>query len=59
MIFQTFFKRNLPKALLLGVSITMCVYVMTNIAYLAVLSPEEMMNSAAVGVVREICFFFY
>lgn len=43
--------RNLPRAIMIGIPLTTCCYVLVNVAYLAVLSPAEMMASEAVAVV--------
>ncbi|XP_022662925.1 Y+L amino acid transporter 2-like isoform X1 [Varroa jacobsoni] len=43
-------KRNLPLAIYIGVSIVTVVYVLTNIAYFTVISPEEMLKSPATAV---------
>ncbi|XP_033626493.1 cystine/glutamate transporter-like [Asterias rubens] len=42
--------RNLPLGVLLSVGIVMVVYVMTNIAYFTVVSPQELLASKAVAV---------
>lgn len=42
---------NLPRAIMIGIPLTTACYVMVNVAYLAVLSPAEMMASEAVAVV--------
>ena len=42
-------RRNLPIAILGGTAIVIAVYVLTNLAYFAVLSPAEMAQAAAVG----------
>lgn len=44
--------RNLPRAIFISMPIITIVYVMTNVAYLIVLTPEEILNSSAVAVVR-------
>lgn len=43
---------NLPRALLIGLGTVMVFYLSVNVAYLAVLSPEELIDSKAVAVVR-------
>ena len=43
--------RNLPRAILIGLPLTTACYVLVNVAYLAVLSPAEMIASEAVAVV--------
>lgn len=42
--------RNLPRAIWIGLPIVTFVYVTANVAYFAVLSPEEMLASPAVAV---------
>nr|CAH0107473.1 unnamed protein product [Daphnia galeata] len=42
--------KNLPRAILISMPIITVVYVMTNVAYLIVLTPEEILNSSAVAV---------
>uniref|UniRef100_H2YIK5 b(0,+)-type amino acid transporter 1 n=1 Tax=Ciona savignyi TaxID=51511 RepID=H2YIK5_CIOSA len=41
---------NLPRAIMIGIPLVMLVYVLTNVAYLAGLSLNEMMSSRAVAV---------
>ena len=43
---------NLPRAVLIAIPIVMVLYLCVNIAYLTVLSPEELIASQAVAVVR-------
>ena len=43
--------RNLPLAISIGIPGTTLVYVLTNMAYFTVLSPEELLQSNAVAVV--------
>ena len=43
--------RNLPLAIVIGIPLTMACYIMINVAYLAVLTPSEIINSPAVAVV--------
>lgn len=43
--------RNLPRAIGISMPIIAIVYALANVAYLVVLTPEEMLNSAAVAVV--------
>ncbi len=45
---------NLLRALMISIFGVTIVYLSVNIAYLAVLSPEEMISSEAVAVVRPI-----
>ena len=42
-------RRNLPIAILGGTAVVIAVYVLTNLAYFAVLSPAEMAGAQAVG----------
>ncbi|XP_006817415.2 Y+L amino acid transporter 2-like [Saccoglossus kowalevskii] len=42
--------RNLPLAIVLAVSIVTCIYLLTNVAYFAVLSPQELLRADAVAV---------
>ncbi len=44
--------RNLPRAIIIGLPLTTICYVMVNVAYMAVLSPQEIIASEAVAVVR-------
>nr|CAH0112575.1 unnamed protein product [Daphnia galeata] len=41
---------NLPRSIMIGIPLTTACYVLVNVAYLAVLSPTEMMQSEAVAV---------
>ena len=43
--------RNLPRAILISMCTVICVYLVANIAYLGVLSPQQMTQSTAVAVV--------
>ncbi|XP_072037430.1 b(0,+)-type amino acid transporter 1-like [Amphiura filiformis] len=45
----TSFKRNLPLSIIIGIPLVTVVYVLTNIAYFAVLSPEELLLSDGVA----------
>lgn len=42
---------NLSRAIMIAIPIVMACYVFVNIAYLTVLSPDEMVTSSAVAVV--------
>lgn len=44
--------RNLPRSIILGIPLVTICYVLVNIAYLTVMSPEELLASEAVAVVR-------
>lgn len=44
--------RNLPLAIICSTSLVTVIYTLTNAAYLAVLTPAEMISSNAVAVVR-------
>lgn len=43
--------RNLPRANIIAVILVTVVYVLTNISYLAVMSTQQLLASAAVAVV--------
>ncbi|XP_077865662.1 large neutral amino acids transporter small subunit 1-like [Saccoglossus kowalevskii] len=43
-------QKNLPRAIVISILLVTVIYVLTNIAYFAVLSPEQMQNSPAVAV---------
>lgn len=43
---------NLPRAIILGLSLVTCCYLAVNVAYLSVLSPDELIKSDAVAVVQ-------
>lgn len=49
---------NLLRALMISIFGVTIVYLSVNIAYLAVLSPEEMISSEAVAVVKQIHYKF-
>ncbi|KAJ8041409.1 b(0,+)-type amino acid transporter 1 [Holothuria leucospilota] len=42
--------RNLPLGIVIGIPLVTVVYLLTNIAYFAVMSPDEMLTSSAVAV---------
>lgn len=48
---------NLPRSLMLGIPLVMACYILVNVAYLSVLSPEAIINSEAVAVVKELYAF--
>ena len=41
--------RNLPRAIMIGIPLTAVCYVMVNVAYLAVMTPYEIINASAVA----------
>jgi amino acid transporter len=43
--------RNLPLAIIYGIPVVTVCYVLVNISYLTVMSPEEILRSDAVAVV--------
>lgn len=49
--FFAFFLRNLPRAIYISVPIVTLIYVLANVAYISVLSPQEMISSHAIAVV--------
>ena len=46
------FSRNLPRAIYISLPLVTGIYVLANVAYLAVLTPSEMLSSDAIAVVR-------
>lgn len=51
------FCRNLPRAIIISMSIVISTYLAANVAYLGVLTPAQMIQSEAVAVVRTfLCF---
>ena len=48
--------RNLPYAIYLSLPVVTFLYILANVAYLAVLSPTEMLASNAIAVVRTYFF---
>lgn len=56
------FNRNLPRAIKISMPIVTLVYALANVAYLIVLTPEELISSSAVAVVYYslyLTFFFF
>lgn len=51
--------RNLPRAIYISLPLVTGIYVLANMAYLAVLSPSEMIASNAIAVVRIQRFRLY
>ena len=53
--------KNLPRAIGISMPIITLVYAMANVAYLIVLTPEELLSSNAVAVVRYLfhCLLVY
>lgn len=45
------FTRNLPLAILIAIPLTTCCYVLVNLSYLAILTPQEIIGADAVAVV--------
>ncbi len=50
---------NLPRAIMIGIPLVMACYVSLNVAYLTVLSFDEIVKSEAVAVVRFYCAGIY
>lgn len=44
--------KNLPRSIIISMPIVVVVYVLMNISYLTAMTPEQLFNSEAVGVVR-------
>lgn len=42
--------KNIPRSILIAVPLVTLLYVFMNVAYMAVLDKDEMINSAAVGI---------
>lgn len=49
---------NLPRAMLIAIPIVIVFYLLVNVAYLTVLSPEELVRSEAVAVVKKKCALY-
>lgn len=45
-----FFKVNLPRALVIAISLVTGLYLLVNVSYLTVMTPKELMTSNAVAV---------
>ena len=43
--------RDLPRALMIGISLVIIIYLLTNIAYIAVVGGHGILNSGAVAMV--------
>lgn len=41
---------NLPRAVLIAISLVTCLYLLVNVSYLTVMTPKELMSSSAVAV---------
>lgn len=48
--------RNLPLAITIALPLTTILYVLINVSYLTVLTPQEIINSDAVAVVSRTRF---
>ena len=57
-MFHVVMCRNVPLAIAISMVIITLVYLTANIAYFAVLTPSEMLQSSAVAVVSQ-CFWCY
>lgn len=51
--------RNLPRAIIIGLPLVTVCYILVNVSYLAVMSPEELLASETVAVVRNSLFMLY
>lgn len=49
----------MPLAIIITMSLVTLLYVLANVAYLAVLTPTEMIASSAVAVVRSLVVHFF
>jgi len=52
-------RKNLPRAIFISIATTTTVYLLTNMAYFAVLGKGEMINSQAVAIVRWFLIIFF
>lgn len=48
------FGRDLPRALMIGIPLVTIVYLLTNIAYIAVVGGDGILNSGAVAMVSHV-----
>lgn len=51
--------KNLPRAIYISLPLVTAIYVLANMAYLAVLSPAEMIASDAIAVVGQLKVYIY
>lgn len=51
-MFSWFAPRNLPLAIVIGIPVVTVCYVLVNIAYFTAMTPNEVLLSEAVAVVR-------
>lgn len=45
-----FFQVNLPRAVVIAISLVTGLYLLVNVSYLTVMTPKELMSSSAVAV---------
>lgn len=50
--------RNLPRAIMISMTVVIVTYLIANVAYLGVLSPAEMLLSPAVAVVYKFKYIY-